>query len=128
MGMQIYDKEVDNLLSQVEVILLKLAADYQLTGANIDRWRWDEPSIMLAWEDGDIGKSLHVTVEQNGMMGVDINAWKDFDDPGDRRRRQWVNNKFGPFKLDELSWKLVEPLKILCDWGEAELVNIAHLI
>lgn len=76
-------RELDALLRSVDPLLRALAANHRLTPGDIERWRWDEPTIVLTWEDPvhqGIGKNIAVSIadgEPTGVLRVEVNAWLD---------------------------------------------------
>src|SRR3972149_9548053 len=88
--MLLYDKDVDKILDGVETYILKAAGFLGIVGGEIPRWRWDQPDITLTWATGQIGKSLHVTMEESDKFTVEIAAWKDIDEPAGQRKRKLV--------------------------------------
>lgn len=96
-------EEIDKILSAVEEVFLSLAAKHKLKQVNIERWRWDEPVITLAWVgDDSISRNIHALIRPEGSyfykLLVEINAWQDEDREGGKMRvRHWQRKEVGQF-------------------------------
>jgi len=96
-----YEK-LDKVLSNFESCLILLAKEKRLTRQSITRWRWDEPDLMLSWEEGNLGKNIHILIVDNGSkVKVECNAWqdKDHEEKGSEvkvvRKRRWGHKEIG---------------------------------
>jgi hypothetical protein len=62
---------LDRLLDVAEPAVHALAAEHGLRDARIDRWRWDQPEIVLFWIDRarqNVSKSIRFFVDEEGTF------------------------------------------------------------
>lgn len=96
---------LDRLLDVAESALHAVAAEHGLREARLDRWRWDQPEVVLSWVDRDrqnIGKSIRLYVdEEDGffLCTVEINAWRDELDKAGRPVRRWRHERIGSWQV-----------------------------
>jgi hypothetical protein len=136
-------EEIDQVLSLVESILHTVAAEHGLRQARIDRWRWDQPEIVLSWITQDtqnIAKSIRFDVNDEKDFyhwSVEVNAWKDERQEGKHLRR-WRHEQIavGPplFGLDDmrddrmlLIEKVKEAYRTVAGWNLEELTSEHYL-
>lgn len=100
-------EEIDKILSVVEEVFWSLAGKHKLKQVNIERWRWDEPVITLAWVgDDSISRNIHALIRTEasyfGKLLVEVNAWQDEDREGGKMRvRHWKRKEVGQFSPEK---------------------------
>src|SRR6266511_5894703 len=98
-------EELDRLLDIAEPALHTIAAEHGLHQARVDRWRWDQPEVVLSWVDRDrqdIGKSIRFYIdEEDGffLCSVECNAWRDRPDKAGRPVRRWRHEAIGSWRV-----------------------------
>lgn len=122
----------DSILGEVETHLKILATKKAIPGATLERWRWDEPDITLAWHLGDLGRNIHVLVvgESDSSLLVEVNAWWDEDlEDGKVRVRHWDNRKVADGVLShEVKYDLFEEAyNIVSAWEKYKLPRLHYL-
>ena len=86
---------LDRLLDVAEPAMHALASEHGLREARIDRWRWDQPEIVLFWIDRarqNVSKSIRYFVDEEAtffLCSVEVNAWRDERDRAGRPVRKW---------------------------------------
>jgi hypothetical protein len=76
---------INRVLDNAETALLGIAVDHRITGARVERWRWDQPEVVMSWEFGRgperRGKNLRVSVRAVGghrlVCALESNVWHD---------------------------------------------------
>jgi hypothetical protein len=98
-------EELDRLLDVAEPVLHAVAAEHGLNQARVDRWRWDQPEVVLSWVDGDrqnVAKSIRFSVDEGDgffLCSVEVNAWRDGPDKAGRPVRRWRHEAIGAWRV-----------------------------
>lgn len=98
-------EELGRLLDVAEPALHAIAAEHGLREARLDRWRWDQPEVVLSWVDRDrqnIAKSIRFYVdEEDGRFrcSVEVNAWRDGPDKAGLPVRRWRHELIGSWRV-----------------------------
>lgn len=119
-------QKLNEALNIVEGFLLRLKADNQLLGTSIERWRWNEPSITLAWSKEIVEHNIHAHIVDKEFMGlqIEVNSWLDEDrEEGKVRVRHWkhqvISERIG---LNEMEYGLFQKaFKIVSMWSQRML-------
>ncbi|MDI6815514.1 MAG: hypothetical protein QMC90_05525 [Dehalococcoidales bacterium] len=118
-----YEK-LDEVLSQIEPHLISLAKEKRLTRPSITRWRWDEPDLMLSWEEGDLSKNIHMLIVESSRVKVECNAWKNRDlEEGKKRVRKWDHKEIGEANasdINEIKEFFKKAYEAAIEWKEEE--------
>lgn len=114
-------EQIDQAFDSVEEILEEALGEYEIEDARVDRWRWDEPTIVLSWEGEDsICRNIGVYFDKNNEeFEVEENAWvdsdmRDFDEISSDEPveegvvRFWYRNEVGQAPLDSID-ELIYP-------------------
>jgi len=129
MGSTLSDKDLNAVVENVALKLRHLADRYGLpVSAQIERWRWDIPSVSLCWTLEDhVARSILAFVKSaEPLLEVEINACKD--EGGFRLWRHQVVNAIAVKSVD----KEFEPLadrafKTVSEWRSESLEAKAPL-
>lgn len=97
---------INAILDAAETALLSAAVRHQLRGITIERWRWDQPEIVMSWVPiggtPELGKNIRVYVQVGApapfTCSVASNAWLDEPLSHDTIRRHWES--FADHTLD----------------------------
>ena len=89
---------INAILDAVETVFLSIAVEHRLRGIETERWRWDQPEIVMSWfpvpRSTDVGKNIRIFVKMGGpthfICAVESNAWFD-EHEGDTIVRHWGN-------------------------------------
>jgi hypothetical protein len=98
-------EELDRILDVAEPALHALAAVHGLHEARIDRWRWDQPEVVLSWLDRDrqdVAKSIRFYIDEEDDLvrcSVEVNAWRDGPDKAGRPVRKWRHEAIGAWRV-----------------------------
>jgi hypothetical protein len=76
---------INRVLDHAETALLRIAAQHRLSGTRVERWRWDQPEVVMAWAFAQgperRGKNLRVSVGEfsrdNLTCNLESNVWHD---------------------------------------------------
>lgn len=118
------NKILDTLQKYIEGIIPAL----YLEGKRVEftRWRWDEPEIMIIWQDDEIGKNVIASILDSGrVVRSECNAWKDIDRK-DVRIRKWVHKEMENVEtsdLEKIKIKLREAFNTVIKWTEESLTQ-----
>lgn len=90
---------INVILDSAETALLGIAVKHHLHGITVERWRWDQPEIVMSWfpygRSPDLGKNIRVFVSVGGptpfTCSVESNAWLDEHRPDNTIVRHWEN-------------------------------------
>ena len=134
---------IDGILDLVHRALTSLMDEYKLTGATVERWRWDQPVITLSWMGQDQTRlNIHgVVVDANGeplgvdaaatsssMLRIEANAWRDQDiEDGKRRVRNWIHKDLGVVGTDKVASRVSEAYSEASGWGVDDLKETATI-
>ena len=132
--------ELDKILDIIEPHLLSIAGKHKLTGTSIERWRWDEPGIMLSWIDTErnVGKNIHLWIKREAPpyeLVTEINAWRDEDiDGGERRVRKWAHYEIARESVsspeevqDQVPLWISKAYESVSSWDEKDLKETHYL-
>ena len=121
------------VFDQVEGCFKKLAQQEKLAEPFIERWRWDNPSIYIRWNDIDtIQKNITAYIEpavSDERLLFEVNAWRD-SDKDNLRTRRWKHDDTGYLVLpvtDHQVWnKTYNSYTYVSDWSEDMLTQVAN--
>jgi hypothetical protein len=123
----------NEILDQVEAAFSELIGKHGLRGLSIERWRWDEPGIMLMWSSPDnIDRNVHAVIDDDtpapGLV-VEANAWQDQDEEeGNRRVRYWKHENVIaleiPFRPHDLYSYVEQAFKAANSWTLRDLEKV----
>ncbi len=90
---------INAILHAAETALLGIAIEHQLHGVSIERWRSDQPDIVMSWSPVrgmfGLGKNIRVFVLASNpsqlTCSVESNAWFDKPQPDESIIRHWDN-------------------------------------
>lgn len=90
-------EQVDRILDVIEAAMSSVAAKHQLRETSIQRWRWDQPEILMSWtpmrERPWVGKNLRALITPSGPetlnCAFESNAWFDDREPSGSFTRYW---------------------------------------
>lgn len=90
---------INVILDAAETALLRAASEHQPREVNIERWRWDQPEIVMSWDSRgmtpDLGRNIRVYVRNADpppyRCSVEANAWLDEPLAGNALVRHWEN-------------------------------------
>ncbi len=99
---------IDPILDLSERSMLAIGAEHHLRDINIERWRWDQPEILMSWlpfrRETHIGKNIRVLVkvEQANAFRVyfESNAWYDERRGPGMLIRYWAHFPAGDIPVD----------------------------
>lgn len=91
---------IDAILDAAETALLRVAAGHELREIKVERWRWDQPEIVMSWISpgmtADFGRNIRVYVRDAGaslyQCSVESNVWLDELLSGNALVRHWENH------------------------------------
>jgi hypothetical protein len=120
--------EVDAIFDRIEPLLLSLASEHELAGESVERWRWDEPSITLKWQDGLLGKSLvFITEDEPNNSFIEVNAWNGLLGSARRWRHSTWKIPDGVLTTSDVHESVIRSLlekgfAVVNSWQEQDLV------
>ena len=88
---------INAILDAAEPALLRVAAKHELREIKVERWRWDQPEIVLSWVSwgttADLSRNIRVYVRAIGpslyQCSVESNVWLDEPQVGNALVRHW---------------------------------------
>lgn len=88
---------INSILDAAESALLDVAVEHHLRGVNVERWRWDQPEVVMSWltfgESRELDKNIRVFVGVGGAApftcSVESNVWLDEHRSGNKIVRHW---------------------------------------
>lgn len=95
---------LEEILEKVIQQLTRLREQEHLEAAHIEVGRWDLPSVVLAWDAGDIERSIGVMVSEKSVS-VEVNGWRDED-----LTRCWHHSPVAKVTLRQLNSQLESKL------------------
>lgn len=127
---------LDEILDLVELIYGGLIHSDRILKSQIERWRWDVPSITLTWLANDwIFRNINSYVsgelgQKSAHLFIEGNAWVDQDVEEPKLRvRRWHHEELPPIKVEHAEHQqmieetVFEAYRLVMDRGYQGLEN-----
>ncbi len=120
----------NSVLDKIDAKLNGIKSNFNLK-ADIERWRWDQPEVSMAWKDNDgISRNINILLESTSLRGkpyikgiVEINAWLDKKTHG-HWERFWTNKQIVNGKIEiTTDEQILDAYYKVSDLREAALLN-----